>query len=221
MCSCIEFVFDSLPDYTGLTHHDFSVCHWKAYIHYGMLCVTEDDKQITSIWNSLESAMHNDVKGPSVSSNCVNLTPRPYPVPTRFNIKITKVEAYTYIVVESDFLEITPFYKTTSVFNGTKQHLEENLKLFTVECEVKQRVDSTSSNVYDFLIQPFKELAATLDDQSNGTYLAQVKTMMQHFTQETIARVADTYNKGDTPQGTLLPFCVLKDNKRKVSHSTR
>ena len=125
MCSCIACVIDSLPDYPGPTHHDFSVCHWKAYMHYGMLSVTTDDKKLTSMGQAIEAAMHNDVKGPSVPSECVTRTPRPFTVPKRFNTKITKVEAYNYTVVESDFLEFTPFDKTTFIFNGTKQDFEK------------------------------------------------------------------------------------------------
>ena len=221
MCSCIACVIYSLPDYPGPTHHDFSVCHWKAYMHYGMLSVKTDDKKLTSMGQAIEAAMHNDVKGPSVPSECVTRTPRPFPVPKRFNTKITKVEAYNYTVVESDFLEFTPFDKTTFIFNGTKQNFEKELQSFTSECELRRRVDSTSSNAYSYLVQPFKEMAAALDDQSNGSHLLEAKTMMQDFTQKSIARAANLYNKNAPPQGKVQPYCVPKDKKRKVNHSSR
>ena len=105
-------------------------------------------------------------------------------------------------------------------FNGTKQDFGEYLKLFTAECELTRRVDITSPNAYSFLIQTFKELASSLDDQSNGTHLEEVKTIMQQFTQDSITRASHTYNKGKTPKGTVLPYCVPKDNKRKVNHSS-
>ena len=49
MCSCIACVLDSLPNYPGPTHNDFAVCHWKAYMHYGMLSVATNDKKLTSM----------------------------------------------------------------------------------------------------------------------------------------------------------------------------
>ena len=71
-----------------------------------------------------------------------------------------------------------------------------------------------------FFIQTSKELTASLNDQSNDTHLAQVKIMMQQFTQEVISRSSDTYNTCVNPQGTVLPFCAPKDKKGKVRHST-
>ena len=66
------------------------------------------------------------MKGSSVSYDFVTFTPRTYPVPKEFNLKINKVEAYTYTVVESDLLEFTQFNKIKFVFNGTKQDFEED-----------------------------------------------------------------------------------------------
>ena len=82
-------------------------------------------------------------------------------------------------------------------------------------------MDSTSSNAYSYLIQPFKEMASALDDQSNGTHVVEVKTMMQEFTQKAIARAAQLYNKDAPPQGKIQPCCVPKDKKRKFHHSSR
>ena len=78
-----------------------------------------------------------------------------------------------------------------------------------------------SSNAYYYLIQPFKEMTLSLDDHSNGTHLAEVRIMMEEFTQKAIARAEKIYNKCDPPSGTVLPFCVPKDKKRKVNHSPR
>ena len=52
MCYCIACVLDSLHDYPGPNNHDFAVCHRKAYMHYGILCFTEDDKKLTSMGNA-------------------------------------------------------------------------------------------------------------------------------------------------------------------------
>ena len=57
----------------------------------------------------------------------VTLAPRTYKVTKIFNLKITKVKAYNYTVVQSDVLEFTPFDKTMCVFNGTKQDFKEYL----------------------------------------------------------------------------------------------
>ena len=64
-------------------------------------------------------------------------------------------------------------------------------------------------------------MASALDDQSNGSHLLEVKTMMQEFTQKAIAREAHMYNKDAPPQGKVQPYCVPKDKKRKVNHSSR
>ena len=77
MCSCIECVLDSLPDYSGPTHHVFAVFHWRSYMHYGILCVTKYDKKSTSMGITIEAAIHNDVKGSSVTYDCVTCIPRP------------------------------------------------------------------------------------------------------------------------------------------------
>ena len=89
MCSLIACVLDILPGYPGPTHHGFAVCHWKAYMHYGILCVTTDDKKLISMGTAIEAAMQNNAKGPSVTSESVSSTTRPYPVPKIFNTKIT------------------------------------------------------------------------------------------------------------------------------------
>ena len=69
-----------------------------------MLSVKTDDKKLTSMATEIETSMQNDVKGPSVPSECVSRCTRSFQVPKRFNIKITKVLAYNYTVVPSDFL---------------------------------------------------------------------------------------------------------------------
>ena len=84
-----------------------------------------------------------------------------------------------------------------------------------------RRVDSVSSNAYYYFIQPFKEMTLALDDHSNGTHLEEVKIMMEELTQKAIARAAQIYKKCEPPLRTVLPFCVPKDKKRRVNHSSR
>jgi hypothetical protein len=64
-------------------------------------------------------------------------------------------------------------------------------------------------------------MASALEDQSNGTHLAEVKTRLEKFTQEAIARAALIYKKSEHPGDSVLPYCVPKEKKRKVNHSSR
>ena len=114
-------------------------------------------------------------------------------------------------------MELTPFDKETKLFQRNKHDFGENVRAFIRSCEIKKVTDTASSNAYTYLIQPFKEIACTLDDCSTGNHLAEVTQIMEQHTQQAIERASLLINKEEAPPGSLVPFCIPK--KRKVFHS--
>ena len=218
MCSCIACVLDTLPKYPGPTHHDFAVSHWQVYMYYSTPSTAEEIKKYASIKNAIDMAVADDVKGPSVAGEVVNSVPRYTTVPEKFKISITSIVARNYIIHPTDHLELTPFDKEARLFQGNKHDFEEKLRAFTRSCDIKKSTDAVSSNSYAYLIQPFKELACALDDCSTGYHLAEVKQIMEHQTQKAIERASTLINKEEAPTGSLVPYCIPKDKKRKVFH---
>ena len=188
-------------------------------MYYCTPSTEEEKKKYTSIKNDIDMAIADDVKGPSVSRECVNSVPRYTTVPEKFKVSITSVVARNYIIHPTDHLELTPFDKEAKLFQGNKHDFEENLRAFTRSCEIKKEKNAVSSNAYSYLIQPFKELACALDDCSTGCHLAEVKQIMEDQTQKAIERASTLINKEEAPPGSLVPYCVPKDKKRKVFHS--